>query len=890
MSTEHQTPPAWLSRFFAWLCRPADIDDLLGDMEELYGAHFAQMSRFRANLKYIGQCWVLVFSYTVKRRKVQAAFIQQQWSIQNIKAMYFNYFKMVLRRFRTRLTFSLINVCGLGVSLAACFIITLFVSFEYSYDRFHKDYDRIFRLTKTYPVGQEQVQTAELRNHFLPHMQSSNPAVDDICRIRDQHEGLLVKNRESVLMENRVAFAEGNFFEFFSFRLVEGNEKTALSDPYTVAISESTAQKYFGYGQVLGKVLEVSLPQDGRQLSLKVTGVFEDMPVNSHIHKDLIISGMTGEAEAKAGRGIRAFVMQHSYFKLNKEMSIDLVNDQLPEIEARHAPSFYKKAGMHLGTQAMADIHLRSNMEREFEANGSEQYLDLLVVLALFILVMAAFNYTNLATSQSLDRSKEVGVRKVMGSARGQLVARFMIESLTISFTGLVLAAVLVSMALPYFAHFSGKMLSFDLKAHWPLVLGFMGLTVMVGLLSGLYPALYMSGFSPISSLKGKLTRSATSTRVLRRVLVVGQFTISAAFMVGTGVVYRQVDFLVNQDLGLNTEAVISIDVSTEEAGQKLEELKQNLMTLSVVSQVSASARAPISDFDLRTTNGIYLPGSLEEYSMNYLLVDREFIKLYGIELLVGQDYADFEGEPLSGIVLNRSAMESLGFNLDNVLGQLVEVYDGYHPRVIGVTEDFHFESLHQSIGPVYFQWIQDNPDRFQTLSVRLSGNELAAGLQAVQKEYEQLMTTSPFEYHFLDDQVKRAYEKERYFLKSFGVFSVLAIVIACLGALGLTMQLAASRQKEMGIRKVLGARVTSILTLMSRELIYMMLLANFIAWPVAFYVMDLWLAEFPYHHGLGIGVFLFTLAVSALVSLVSIGGVSWRLAVSNPVKALRTE
>jgi len=885
-----QTPPRWLSRFFAWLCKPADIDDLLGDMEEIYRDNLGQMSRSKARFKYFGQCWVLVFSYTVKKRKVQAAFMNQQWSIQNIKSMYFNYFKMVLRRFRTRLSFSLINIFGLGVGMAACFLITLFVVSEHSFDRFHEDYDRTYRLTKTYPAGQQQVQTAELRNYFLPIMQASNPAIESICRIRDQRDGVMVLSNESVVVEKQVAFAESNFFNFFSFPLLSGNPNTVLNEPYSVAISESLARKYFGNDQVEGQLMKVGFPQDGRQLDLKVAGVFKDMPANSHIHKDLIISGATGEAEAKAGRGFRAFVMQHNYFKLAAEMSIDLVNQQLPEIEDKHAPSFYKRVGMHLGTQAMADIHLRSNMEHEFEANSSEQYLDLLVILVIFILSMAVFNYTNLATSQSLDRSKEVGVRKVMGSGRKQLIARFMVESLIVSFAGLLLAAIILSLALPYFGQLSGRSLSFSFQEHWRLLLGFLGLTVLVGLLSGFYPALYMSGFRPIASLKGKLSGTGASVKFLRRTLVIGQFAISAGLMVGTAVVFKQFNYMLNQDLGLATKAIINVDISGQGANKKLDELKQSLLALPMVEQVAASAKAPLSDFDLGATNGIYLPNGSEAYSMNYLRVDRDFIGLYDIEMLVGQGYASFEGEPLSGVVLNRSAMENLGFNLENVVGQQVEVYDGYHPRVIGVTEDFHFESLRQAIGPVYFQWIADRPDRFDALSVRLKGNDLGEGLMAVQDIYKQIIQTSPFEYHFLDDRMKRAYENEQYFLNTFGLFSILAIAIASLGALGLAMQLAVSKQREMGVRKVLGAKVGSILKLMSKELIYMVVLANLIAWPVAYYFMDLWLAEFPYRDAIGAGVFLFTLGVSVLVSFLSIGGTSWRVAVSNPVKSLRTE
>ena len=890
MNDSSQMPPRWLTRLFTWLCRPADIDDLLGDMEEMYRANLTQVSRTKATWKYLGQCWVLAFSYTVKKRKRQVHFEKQQWSIQNIKSMYFNYFKMVLRRFRTRLSFSLINIFGLGLGFATCFIITLFVFSEYNYDRFHQDHERIYRLTKSYPVGQEQVQTAELRNYFLPIIQESNPAVEEICRIRDVREGLTVSDEDVPVREERVAFAERSFFEFFSFSLVAGKASSVLEEPYTVAISQSLAQKYFGYKEAMGEVLKVSFPQDGRQLELKITGVFEDMPVNSHFHKDLIISGATGEAEGKVGRGLRAFVMQHNYFKLAAGMSIDAVNAQLPEIEEKHAPSFYKRVGMHLGTQAMVDIHLRSDMEREFEANSSEQYLDLLVIMALFILIMAVFNYTNMATSQSLDRSKEVGVRKVMGSARKQLMGRFMVESLTISFAGLLLAAVIVSLALPYFNQISGRILSFELQQHWPLLTIFLGLTLLVGILAGFYPALYMSGFRPIASLKGQLSGSGASVRYLRRILVTGQFAISIALMVGTVVVFKQLNFMVDQDLGLQTEAIVSLNVSTEATAQKLEELKNNLLRLPEVSQVAASAKAPLSDFDLRATNGIYLPGKADEYTMNYLLVDKDFMGLYDIQMMTGQDYHEYEGEPLSGIILNQTAMESLGFTLENVLGQRVEVYDGYHPRIIGVTSDFHFESLHQIIGPVYFQLIADSPDRFDALSVRLSGHDPGKELLAVQAAYEQLIESQPFEYQFMDDRVARAYEKEQYFLTSFSLFAGLAMLIACLGALGLAMQLAVSRQREIGVRKIMGASVAQLVQLLSKELVLLVILANVIAVPIAIWVMQGWLQDFAYATSISWQVLALTGFLSIIIALLSTSITIGKAARINPTETLRLE
>ena len=890
MSAPNQIPARWLTELFVWLCKPAEVDDLLGDMEEMYRQNLSAMSKRKATWKYLGQCLALAFSYTVKKRKMHSRFKHQQWSIQNIKSMYFNYLKMVFRRFGKRLSFSFINVFGLGVGLTASFLIVLYVSSEYSYDRFHKDHDRIYRLTKTYSAGGEEVTTVEMRNYFLPIIHAESPAVASYCRIKNQPGGVNMLDEGKVRPEEEVIFADANFFEFFTFPLISGNQENLLNAPYSAVISQSMAQRQFGFEDAIGQVIKVGFPKDGREIQLKVTGVFKDMPVNSHLHKDMVISASTGEAEAKAGRGFRAFVIQHNYFKLHEGQSIDVVNEMLPAIEKQHAPGFYQKLGMYLGTQPMDDIHLRSNLEREFEANGSEQYLDLLVILAGFIMVMVAFNYTNLATSQSRDRAKEVGVRKVMGSDRLQLTVRFMLEAIVNAFMGLLLATLLVALTLPYFQLFSGTRLVFDISTHWSLLAGFVGGTFLLGLLAGLYPAVYMSGFKPIASLKGKLSNTGKTIRILRRTLVTAQFSISAGLIIGAGLVMEQVKFMIHRDLGLNTEAVIQIGNQSREAKAAYGELKNSLLALPQVEAVAASTRGLSTNFDLRNTNGIYLPDSPEEYSMNYLQVDRDYFSLFEVPMLVGQTYDHFEGRPESGIILNRSAMERLGLNEQNAIGQPLKVYDGYHPSVIGVAEDFHFESLHEAIGPVYFQWVANDPSRFEVLSVKLTGGDLSAALSAVQEVYETHVKSAGLQYQFVEDRIAQSYQKEGYFLKSFGLFALLAVLIAGLGAFGQAMQLAVSKQKEMGVRKVMGASGLQLARLLSKELFWLVLLANFIAAPFTIWAMKGWLQGFAYSIDIGWVVLAYTLLLSLIVALLSTGTTLWKATLLNPTDSLRLE
>lgn len=885
----NQLPPRWLTRLFIWLCRPAEIDDLLGDMEEMYRANLSNKPVWRARYSYFTQCLALVFSYTVKKRKRSTSEFISHRSTQTHIAMYFNYLKMVLRRLRRRVTFSFINIFGLGTGLATCFIILLFIRTETSFDRFHQDADRIYRLTKSFPMGGQTVETLEMRSYFMPTLEGLIPAVDSHCQIEDVENGVLVTSHQEPLEEKQVAFVDKNFFEFFSFRLIVGDVKEVLNEPYTMAISESAARRHFGNTSPMGKTLKLFFPADERSLDVKINGLFEDMPVNSHLHKDFLLSLSTGVAENRK-QSIQGFIMQHSYFKVEQGRSIAEVNEALPGIENEHAPGFFKKLGMHLGTQPLLDVHLKSNMQKEFEANSNEQYIQLLGALGIVILLIAAFNYMNLATAQSLDQAKEVGVRKVMGSHRSQLIVRFVTESVTISVLGLVLAAFIVSLALPFFNELSGRVLLFDINEQWIMIPGFAGIAVVLGLLAGIYPALYMSGFQVVKSLKGGLSKQGKGTQFFRKGLVVTQFVMSIVLMLATGIVFKQFGFMMNKELGLDTESVVHINTSANEVSRQFDKMKEELLRYPEIAAVSGSNAAPVNDFSLRQTNGLMLPGTSEEISMNYLRIDKDFFDLYDVPLVLGQSYTDFGGDALSGLIVNKIAMIELGFHEGNVLGQQVSVYDGYEPYIIGVVDDFHLESLHKEIGPVYFQLMGRGSGDFSTMSIKVTGASLSKSITAIQDVYEGLVETTPLQMTFMNDRIARAYESEKFFVRTFGIFTLLAVIMACMGALGLAMQMVVSKQKEVGVRKVLGASVRGITALLTRELMLLVLLANLIAWPLAYWGVSNWLQNFPYRESIGVGVFLLVLTVSVLITFMSVGAVSVRAALVNPIKSLRSE
>jgi len=887
-SPKQQTPPKWMVSFFIWCSKPADVDDLIGDMEEIYQLNRQKKSAWSANYRFFRHTIALLFSYTVKKRK-RAKKLQYPRSTQNNGSMYLNYLKMVLRGLNKQRSFTIINILGLSLGLGLSFMILLYVQSEMSYDRFHEDATRTYRITKSYSIGEEVVETSRLRYYLIPPMKENIPEIEDYSSIKPIEEELTFEYGKKEFDEGRVAFVDENFFSFFSFQLKSGNPEKLLTAPSSIVISKTMADKYFGGNDPFGETIRIALKSNhDKYFQAKVTGVFEDMPKNSHFHMDFLLSKSTIESDAR-NLGLRGLAMQHNYIKLLPNQHIEEVNKKLPYIEENYAPSFFKTAGMHLHTQPLTDIHLRSHLENEFEANGNIDYVYLLSFVGIFILLIASFNYMNLATSNALERAKEVGVRKVMGSKRSQLIARFFTESISIAFISFLLSTGLVYLGLPYFNQLSGKQLYFSFSQHFNLGLYFIGISLIIGLISGVYPALYLSRFKVIKSLKGTVSKHGKGTRIMRKSLVTVQFVISVTLIICTMVVFNQLDYLRSKDLGFDTETIITIDSESEAINDNYHVLKEELLANPNIKAVAGANRQLITDFDLGVTNGISIAGIDEPIGMNYVFIDEDFFELYDIQLKSGHY---FEHNNTQAIILNESAVERINSNTHDVLGLNIHLYDGFDPQVIGVVEDFHFESLHRKIGPMYFQFFESNNtgQRLKSISIKLLGKNLGETLRSVENTFAKSSPNLVFNFRFLDDRIERAYENEKRFTLIFGIFSGLAIFMACMGVFGLSVQAAISKRKEISIRKVLGASMTSIMHILTRELLMLVLLANIIAWPIAYAAMNRWLQDFPYRESIRIELFIPILIGTLLLTFLSIISRVLQTARLNPSDSLKTE
>lgn len=883
-----QNPPKWMVAFFVWCSKPAQVDDLIGDMEELYHANIKNKTVLFARYQFFKQSIHLLLSYTVKKRK-KSSIHRTGRSTQNQTSMYLNYVKIALRGLRKNISFATINILGLALGLGLCFMIILYVQSEVGYDKFHKDADRIHRITKSYKVGEKNVESARLRYYLAPPFKENIPAVEDFSSIKKIEETLNISLDERQFDENSVAFVDDNFFSFFSFKLLMGEPKSVLQEPSSIAISQSMSRKYFQGESPINQTLRLSLKSNKEKFFLaKVTGVFEDMPVNSHFNLNFLLSKSTAESQG-ARIGLKGLVMQHNYLKLNPGHSIEEVNDKIPYIEKNYAPSFFEAAGIHLHTQRMTDIHLQSKMEDEIGVNGDIQYVHLLSLIGVFILLIACFNYMNLATANAFSNAKEVGIRKVLGSRRAQLITRFFTESISVAVIAFLCGLVIASLSLPYFNLLSGKTLSFSVSENLNLLLVFFGIAFFVGIISGLYPALYLSKFNAVKSLKGTLSRHGKTTKVFRKSLVITQFMISAALILSTLVVFKQFEYLKAKNLGFDTERVVNINAASEELNNGYAVMKQQLLNLPTVQAVAGSGSELVTDFSLEVTNGITVPGHSQPIDMNYVFVDEDFFQLYGIPVKSGRDFRATITDAKNGIILNQTAVKRIGSQVDSIIGSKVNLYSNYNPSVIGVVEDFHFESLYQAIGPIYFQLFSSKKteQKLKTISVKISDNSLPETISEIENIFLRLYPDEPFTLRFLDDKIQKSYSRESRFTNIFGIFSVLAIFMASLGVFGLGIQTATSRQKEISVRKVLGASFNNIVSILTKELLLLVVLANIIAAPIAYFSINEWLQNFPYRETIGFEVFVIVLISTLTITIISIVPQALKTASTNPSRSL---
>ena len=798
--------------------------------------------------------------------------------------MFKNYLKVALRTLKRYKAYSFINIAGLAIGLACCLLILLYVQYEHSFDRYHENADQIYRVVEELDFFGNKSHMAITPAPFAPAMKNELPEVRDAVRFMKGNfsEGkVLVTYGADNYYEDKWYFADHSVFEVFTFPLIKGDPKSALKEPFTVVISEEKARKYFGDKDPVGKTL--TLNDRYSQLNFTVRGVLREIPKNSHFRFDFIASFATMEERFPEWVQNWFNHMYYTYLLLDENSGPEALERKFPDFITKHAG---KQAGAALKPhlQPLTSIHLHSHLDMEIEANNDALYVYIFAAVALFILMIACINFMNLATARSAYRTREIGIRKIVGARRYQLVRQFLGESVLFSSIALPLAVVMMELLLPAFCAFTDRELGFDYLNNWPVLFILIGIALVVGMVSGIYPALFLSAFEPIRALKGK-SRSGSRGSSLRKGLIVFQFAVSIILIIATGIIFSQVSYIRTTNLGFNKDQVMVLNIKDKELRTRYEALKAELSKNPSVLNVTASSGIPgrVAHHWYFSTEG--LQEKKDRPSMWVLMVDHDFIKTLGMEIVDGRDFSrSFTTDEKEAIILNESAVKKYGWG--SPLGRNIktENKDGY---VVGVMKDFHFKSFYQQIEPVM---IYISPRYFEFMSIRVAADNIPETMAFIKKAWKELAPNHPLDYFFLDDDFDKVYRQEERTGQIFGYFSILAIFVACLGLFGLAAFTAEQRTKEIGIRKVLGATTSNIVALLNKEFIKWVLVANLIAWPMAYYVMSRWLQSFAYRTSVGPGIFVFSAAAALLIAILTVSSHAIKAAVANPVKTLRYE
>ncbi|MBL0741932.1 ABC transporter permease [Chryseolinea lacunae] len=893
MKREHNIkPPRLATALLEWYCANASIEDLQGDLDELFYANLQRTSVFNARLKFWLQVLSLVTSYAIRKRKQKSAFHPYSHS-PNHYAMLRSYLTIGFRNLLKNKSYSVVNISGLAVAVAVSLIIVLFIAQEFRYDAHHANADRIYRVHYEKKFGSNHAHMAAVPAVTGHSLQQDFPEVESSVRFINYGTYLVKTNGATEnIKESYVLWTDSTFFRVFSVPLVAGNPAHALAQPYSVAISRRMAEKYFAGTTALGKTLVL----DDRYTTT-VTAVFENIPTTSHFHADILIS-LAGDWPAAREAKATTFANNNfnTYILLKHGTSAQALEAKLPAFVEKFAGPPAPDKVDRLTLMPLRHIHLHSNLRGELEPNGSITYVYLFALVAAFIVVVACINFMNLATAHAGRRAKEIGVRKVMGSLRSHLMRQFLLESFIITLAAFFVAVGLAHLLLPLFNTILQTELMLPFQTPFFYGALFAG-ALFVGVLAGAYPAFYLSGFSPVNVLKGKLS-AGLSKGYLRSGLVVFQFVTSIVLIVAALTVNQQLDFIQNKNLGFEKDHVLLVkDVYVLRPNTIA--FKNEVEKISAISHCTISAFVPVeggSEFPRRDRT-FWKEGSAPSgdnlVSLQQWSVDADYIATFNMQVLQGRGLSNDFASDSAAVVLNKAALRQLDLGA-NPIGKTILTFTGYntpdfdHPKafvVVGVIDDFHFSSLKETIAPLAL--FLGRSDGF--LSVRFAGNPQPV-IEALEKKWKQSAPGQPFQYVFLDEEFGKMYASEQRLGKMFGIFATLAIVIACFGLFALSAYTAKQRTKEIGIRKVMGASVRSIIVLLSAEFSKLLVVAFVIAIPLAWFGMEWWLQNFSYRVALGVSVFAVAASLVMCIACLTTWYHSYQAASSDPIKSIRTE
>ncbi|GAA4447039.1 ABC transporter permease [Nibrella saemangeumensis] len=799
-----------------------------------------------------------------------------------------NYLKIAWRNLWRNKGFSLINIFGLAVGLASCLLLFMYLSHELSYDDFHENGDRIVRVTMEFGLEGKVSKAPVTGTRVGPEFGRQFPEVESAVRLLNGQA--VVRYGDQQFSEKRFVYADSSLFNIFSFRLLKGNPQQVLAGPNLVVLSASTAQKYFGKEEPIGKVLRINTGRSDKDFT--VTGVVQDCPANSQIKYDLLASFTTLAAAREPEQWYSANYA--TYLLLRRPESIAPLQVKIPAFMKTQFGelSLTGKDYLTYNLEPLRRVHLYSDVEGNFEPNGDLIYIYIFGSIALLILIIACVNYVNLASSRAVERAQEVGVRKVMGALQAQLFGQFIGESVLVTLSALLLGVLLAYLALPLFNELSARAFTFDMWVQPKYLLLLLGVALLVSLIAGTYPALILARFRPVKVLKGNL--KTVGAGQFRRALIVFQFAITAFLITSTLIVQNQLSFIQNKKLGYNKDHVLVLPAD-KQVVEKIKSLKNVFKQNANVRDITLAYESPVY------INGGYgmhrqdMPD--DQYKMaNGLPVDEDFIRTMGLRIIAGRDLTQKDVEMASRpdgdtlnyyyFVLNESAVKELGWTPQQAIGQKMDMGGNRKGEVKAVIEDFHFASMKQQVGPlVIFPEGGGN-----VMLVKLSGNQLESTLQYLEAKWRALVPDRPFEYEFMDEEFSKLYAGEVRTGRIFSVFAFLSIFLACLGLFGLSAYTTAQRTKEIGIRKVLGASVMSIVTLLSKDFLKLVVVALVIASPLAWYAMNQWLKDFVYRIDIPWWVFVIAGILAIAIAFLTVSLQSIRAAFQDPVKSLKTE
>lgn len=876
-----QHPPRWPDRFLLWFCSEEVLETLQGDLYELYRKRLAKSGKLIADLFFmfdvISACRPFAFS--------------KRWPLNsNNNIMIRHYLKVSARNLVRYKTYSFLNILGLAIAIASSVIIYQYVLFETSYDSFHSKADRIFRIRfDYYRNGQSEGRGgASAYSAIGPALQQDYPEVENFARLISFGDGTVVTYNNQPHFEKKMFYAEASFLKMFSFPLIKGDVETALSQPNTIVISESAARRILGNEEPIGKIIQVF---SGQPTPMQIVGVLKDVPENSHIKFDFLVSYATtfpwGWTQNDWGR-----LNTYTYILLNKDADFHELQAKLPDFIEKYEGDALRSTNSweELTLQPLLDIHLNSDLVGELEVNGNYKMTFFLIIIAVFIILIAWINYINVSSANALDRAKEVGIRRVAGANQRQIALQFFFETTLINCMAIATAAILIFIAQPYIEALVGKPLTLAVFSDLRVLVTLLAIVLFGIILTGTYPVVAISSFAIASVLKGKLKRSSNGW-MLKKGLVIFQFSASIGFIISTMAVYQQIKHMQHQKLGIAIDQFLVVtapqQISDSTFMAHIEPFKNGLLQLPQVSYVTASTAVPGEE--VGRIQNFRIADKTEEFNNFFRVIgiDDNFMPAYQSSFVAGRNFSRELKRP--SVIINEAAVERLKFkDAQDAIGQ--DVLWGERNTVfeiIGVIRNYHQQSLKNDFHPTIFFY---NPAAWGYFSLKLSNADLQSTINQVEENWKSLYPGNPFTFFFLDDFFNQQYKEDWQFTRMITVFSVITIFIACLGLFSLSYFTAVQRTKEVGIRKVLGADVSSIINLLLKDFIILIAFANLVAWPLSYLAISTWLEGYAFHIDITLWLFLVPAMMVMLIGVLTVSYHTSRAAQTDPVNVLRLD